>query len=131
MPWVRLEAPERVIFTGVDVARRTGLSWAAAVAWFTLLPLVLSRRSARAMRGVRLITAMLAAVPALIAATLLINPPAAAQVRGVVVPLRFEWGHGLVATLALGLVASALGAFAFGRLPAEPADAPNEPHKSG
>ncbi|HEU4534910.1 MAG TPA: hypothetical protein VFS00_12360, partial [Polyangiaceae bacterium] len=36
LPWVRLDAPERVVFTGADVARRTGLAWAAAGAWFTL-----------------------------------------------------------------------------------------------
>lgn len=117
LPWVWLNAPDRVVFTGVEVAQRTGLSWAAAAAWFTLLPLVLSRRTARAMRGVRLIAALLAAVPTIIAGSLLLNPPSAAQVRGVVVPLRFEWGVGLVATLVLGLLASALAVFAFGRLP--------------
>ncbi|HEU4409200.1 MAG TPA: hypothetical protein VFS43_28335 [Polyangiaceae bacterium] len=120
LPWVRLDAPERAVFTGVEVAQRTGLAWAAAVAWFTLLPLVLSRRSARAMRGVRLIAAVLAAIPALIAGSLLLNPPAAAQVRGVVVPLRFTWGVGLDATLALGLIAAALAALAFGRVPPLP-----------
>jgi hypothetical protein len=117
MPWVHLSAPERIVFTGADVARRTGLAWAAAAAWFTLLALVLSRRSARTMRGVRVIATVLAAVPAVVAGSLLANPPAAAQARGVIVPFRFEWGWGLVATLALGLAAAALGAFTFGRLP--------------
>jgi hypothetical protein len=117
-PWVQLDAPDHITFTGVDVARRTGLAWAAAAAWFTLLPLVLSRRSARAMRGVRPITAVLAAIPALIAGSLLANPPRAAQARGVVVPLRFDWAPGLFATLALGLAAALIAALLFGRLPA-------------
>ncbi|MCU0686389.1 MAG: hypothetical protein MUF34_29780, partial [Polyangiaceae bacterium] len=127
---VRLETPDRVVFSGADVARRTGLGWAAAVAWFTLLPLVLSRRSARAMRGVRPITVVLAAIPAIVAGSLLANPPTSAQARGVIVQLRFEWGAGLVATFALGLVAAALGAFVFGRLPHEPASETHKNHKN-
>lgn len=130
LPWVRLETPDRVVFSGADVARRTGLGWAAAVAWFTLLPLVLSRRSARAMRGVRPITVVLAAIPAIVAGSLLANPPTSAQARGVIVQLRFEWGAGLVATFALGLVAAALGAFVFGRLPHEPASETHKNHKN-
>jgi hypothetical protein len=109
LPWIHAYTPERLVFTGADVARRTGFSWAALVAWFTLLPLVLSRRTIRQMRGARLAVSMLGFAAAIAAGTLLANPPHSAEARGILVRLRFDWGYGLFVTLGLGLVAGLLG----------------------
>lgn len=113
-PWVNSYAPELTVFTGIDIARRTGVAWSAGVAWFTLLPLVLSRRTVRQMRGARLAIAVLAAIPAIVALTMLLNPPQAAEARGVLVRLRYAWAPGIYATLGLGLVTAAVAALRFG-----------------
>ncbi|MCC6646730.1 MAG: hypothetical protein IT374_14295 [Polyangiaceae bacterium] len=114
LPWVHTFTPDKRVFTGADIAQRTGVAWGAFAAWFTMLPLVLSRRTARAMQGARLIVAVLGAVPVTVALTLLLNPPRSAEARGVVIALRFEWEPAIYATVALGVVAAALGALRFG-----------------
>lgn len=114
LPWVHTITPDRRVFSGADIAQRTGLAWGAFAAWFTMVPLVLSRRTARAMQGARLIVAVLGAVPATVAATLLLNPPKSAEVRGLTIALRFEWDGAIYATVALGVLAAALGALRFG-----------------
>ena len=60
-PWVHAYMPDRAVYSGLEIARRTGMAWAAAVAWFTLLPVVLSRRSIPTMRGARVAAALTAA----------------------------------------------------------------------
>ncbi len=114
LPWVHTFTPDRRVFTGADIAQRTGIAWGAFAAWFTMVPLVLSRRTPRAMQGARLIVALLGAVPATVAATLLLNPPTSAQARGLTIALRFEWDGAIYATVALGVLAAALGALRFG-----------------
>jgi hypothetical protein len=114
MPWVHTFAPDKHVFTGIDIARRTGVTWSAGVAWFTLLPLILSRRSIRQMRGARLAIAVLAMIPALAAASLLLHPPTGAQAHGVTFSLLYKWDPAIFATVALGLIATALGAARFG-----------------
>jgi hypothetical protein len=101
-PWVDMRAPEIQVITGFALAKRTGWTWGAAVGWFTLLPVVLSRRSIDQMRGARVAAAFLGAVPLVTAAILLLRPPHAR-----LVPLRFEWGWGIYATALIGLVATA------------------------
>jgi hypothetical protein len=113
-PWVHMFAPDKITLTGIDIARRTGLTWAAGVGWFTLLPVVLSRRTIRKMRGARLAAAILGAIPAVSALSLLAVPPGAAQVRGLTVQLRFEWGWGIFATVALGVLAALVASLVFG-----------------
>ena len=117
LPWVHMFAPDRRVFTGVDIARRTGATWAVAVAWFTMLPLVLSRRTVRDMLGARLALAVLAAIPTLACAALLLHPPAGAQAHGGTIPMRFTWGLALYASLALGVVAAGVTLARFGRPP--------------
>ncbi len=111
-PWVHLTMPDVVSYSGFDIARRLGWVWAAGVAWFVLLPIVLSRRSIVQMRGARVAAAFLAAIPAATAALLLARPPHG--VHGV--PLRFTFVWGMYATFAVSLVAVALAFFFGGRL---------------
>lgn len=113
-PWVHTFTPDKRVFSGADIAQRTGLTWGAFAAWFTMVPLVLSRRTVRSMQGARLIVAMLGAVPAMIAAILLLNPPKNAEARGLTIALRFEWDAAIYVTVALGVLAAALGALKFG-----------------
>ena len=125
-PWIVETSPETVVLSGLDLARRRGWFWSAGVAWFVLLPVVLSRRTLDQMRGARVAAAMLSAIPLLTAALLYVVP-----VRSRV-PLRFGFGLGLGATLALGLVATAAACFFGGKLPtpaspAASADAPPTP----
>jgi hypothetical protein len=113
-PWVRVTMPDIVTFSGFALAKRLGWSWGAGVAWFVLLPTVLSRRSIAQMRGARVAASFLAAVPGVTAAVLLSRPPHGSHG----VPLRFEFGEGLYATLGLSLLAVAFALFFGGRVDA-------------
>jgi hypothetical protein len=125
LPWVHSFTPERVVYSGIDIARRTGLAWSVGVAWFTLLPLILTRRTIRDMRGARLAVAVLAVIPAIVAATLLLNPPQAGQAHGVVVRLRYAWEPAIYATVVISLVTSLLAALGFGgKIAPAPANPP-------
>ena len=127
LPWIHQYTPNQTTFTGVDISRRTGLSWSVAAAWFTLLPLLVSRRTIRSMQGVRLVAGMLAVIPAITAGMLLLNPPRVVQAAGVVMKVRFDWAPAIYATLALSLVASVLAVFFLGGpLSARPAPAPEQ-----
>jgi hypothetical protein len=108
-PWVHVTMPDIVTLSGFALARRLGWSWGAGVAWFVLLPTVLSRRSIMQMRGARVAAAFLAAVPGVTAAVLLARPPHGSHG----VPLRFVFGEGLYATLGLSILALAF-ALGFG-----------------
>jgi hypothetical protein len=92
--------------------RRLGWAWGAGVAWFVLLPTVLSRRSIMHMRGARVAASFLAAVPGVTTAVLLARPPHGAHG----VPLRFVFGWGLYGTLALSAVALGFALFFGGRV---------------
>lgn len=101
LPWVHMSAPDVQVLSGADLAKRAGWIWSAAVGWFVLLPLVLTRRSIDQMRGARVAAAMLSAIPAVTASVLMLFPP-----KSKLVPLAFEWGLGIQASLALGVVAT-------------------------
>ncbi len=100
LPWVHLTLPDDLMLSGFAIARRSGWSWGAGVAWFVLLPTVLSRRSILQMRGARVAAAFLGAVPATTVAILLSRPPKSTLVP---VHLSFEWP--IYATLVVSLVA--------------------------
>jgi hypothetical protein len=111
-PWVNLTLPDVISYSGFDIAHRLGWAWAAGVAWFVLLPIVLSRRSIMQMRGARVAVSFLSAIPGTTAALLLARPPHG----GHGVPLRFTFAWGLYATLAASAVALTLALFFGGRL---------------
>jgi len=112
LPWVHLTMPDIVSFSGFALARRLGWAWGAGVAWFVLLPTVLSRRTIMHMRGARVAASFLAAVPGTTVAVLLARPPHGAH--GVPLHFTFEWG--IFATLALSLAALAAAVFFGGRV---------------
>jgi hypothetical protein len=111
-PWVNMTMPDVTTYSGLDIAHRLGWVWAAGVAWMVLLPTVLSRRSIMQMRGARVAASFLAAIPGTTAALLLARPPHGSHG----VPVRFTFGWGLQATLALSLVALAVALFFGGRI---------------
>jgi len=110
-PWVRVTMPDIVTFSGFALARRLGWSWGAGVAWFVLGPTVLSRRTIAQMRGARVAAAFLSAVPGVTASVLLARPPHGSHL----VPLRFDFGEGLYATLVLSALAVGFALFFGGR----------------
>ncbi len=112
LPWIRMTMPDIASYSGFALARRLGWTWGAAVAWFVLVPTVLTRRSIMQMRGARVAAAFLAAVPGVTSAVLLLRPPHGAH--GVAV--RFTFGMGLYASLALSLAAVAAGVRFGGRV---------------
>jgi hypothetical protein len=101
MPWVHVTLPDITTYSGFALARRLGWAWGAGVAWFVLVPTVLSRRSIMQMRGARVAAAFLAAVPGVTASVLVGRPPHGSHG----VPLHFTFGGGLYVTLALSLLA--------------------------
>jgi hypothetical protein len=112
VPWVNETLPDIVSYSGFALARRTGWAWGGGVAWFVLLPTVLSRRSVMHMRGARVAVSFLAAVPGVTAIDLLLRPPHGSHH----VPLRFTFEWGLYATLALSVLAVGFGLFFGGRV---------------
>ena len=115
MPWVHMFAPDRRVFSGIELASRAQIAWSVGVAWFTLLPLVLSRRTVRDMLGARLAMAVLAAIPAVTCALLLLRPPRGAEAHGVTIPMRFMWDPAIYGSLALGVFAVIFTLLVFGR----------------
>jgi len=112
-PWARLERPDEVTLSGLDLAR-TGVPWlfGGAVGLFLLVPLVWSRRSVVELRGVRVIAATLSVMTALEAAALFFWPPleSAHYSSG----LTYRWG--LAASLVTSLLATVQSARLGGRL---------------
>lgn len=118
LPWVNSFSPERVVYSGVDLARRTGVAWSVGVAWFTLVPLVLSRRTPWKLRGARLACAFLSIIPGMVALMLLLHPPQSAEAHGVVLRVRYAFEPAIYLTAALSLAATVVSAlFLGGRAP--------------
>jgi hypothetical protein len=106
-PWVELRMPDLDVRSGFDLARgRAGWLWGGAAAWLVTLPLVWTRRTIHRMRGVRLVTVLLAAMTLVEVGTLLSVPPHAQHH----VPLQIVWRWGIYASLVTSLagVAAAL-----------------------
>jgi hypothetical protein len=112
LPWVHLTMPDIVSYSGFSLARRLGWAWGGGVAWFVLIPTVVTRRSIMKMRGARVAASFLAAFPGMTAAILL----ARSQHGGQYVPLQFTWGIGVYATLVLSILAVGFALFFGGRV---------------
>ncbi|MES1173963.1 MAG: hypothetical protein ABUL62_06505 [Myxococcales bacterium] len=106
-PWVELRMPEESVRSGFDLARgRAGWLWGGAAGWFVTLPLVWTRRTIQRLRGIRLVTALFAAMTLIEAGMLLSTPPQPSHH----VPLEIVWRWGIFASLAnavLGIVIAA------------------------
>jgi hypothetical protein len=110
-PWVDMTSPEIHQMSGAELAKRSGWIWGGGVAWFILFPLTLTRRSIDQMRGARVATAFLSAIPTITVSILWLMPPHARRV-----PIRFEWGWGLYLTWILGLLATGVAVRFGGRI---------------
>jgi hypothetical protein len=110
-PWIHVTMPDIVTYSGFALARRIGWAWGAGVAWFILLPTVLSRRTIMHMRGARVAACFLSAVPGVTTAVLLARPPHGSHG----VPLQFAFGWALYGTLVLSAVALGFALFFGGR----------------
>ncbi len=119
-PWVELRAPEQIVASGFDLARgRAGWLWGGAVGWFTMIPLVWTRRTIAKMRGVRIICVLFAALTLAEVAMMLSLPPQSSRLR----PVDLSWGWGIYASGILSLVAALVASRFGGRvddLPATP-----------
>jgi hypothetical protein len=109
-PWVSLSRPDEVLLSGLDLARgNAGWLWGGAIGWFILLPLVFTRRTVTALRGIRIICAMFAAMTLGEVVLLLVRRPNEQSYFSYGVD--YEWGlyaSGAVALAAL-IVAIRLG----------------------
>ncbi|HYP75500.1 MAG TPA: hypothetical protein VER12_06090 [Polyangiaceae bacterium] len=95
-PWVELRMPEFSVRSGFDLARgRAGWLWGGAAGWFVTLPLVWTRRTIQRLRGVRLVTALFAAMTLIEACMLLSTPPQSRHGM----PLEIVWRWGIYASL--------------------------------
>jgi hypothetical protein len=97
-PWVVEQAPELRTLNGFAMAQRLGWLWAPAIAWFVMLPLVMTRRSIYKMRGARVAVAFLGLIVLTTVGVRLAFIPTTSILR----PVRFAWGFGLYATGILG-----------------------------
>lgn len=109
-PWVRLTHGDTITLRGFDLARgNAAWLWGGAVAWFLLIPLVASRRTAAALRGMRVVATAFAFVTLIEVVSLLARPPA--EHRYFSYAPVYAWGFyasGLVSLLGL-LVGARLG----------------------
>lgn len=108
-PWVRETAPEIRELSGFGLAQLRGYFWAPAVAYFVMIPLVLSRRSVYKMRGARVAVAFLAAIVLTTVGIRLGFTPKSTTFR----PAHYEWAWGLYA-MAGTAVATLIAAIGFG-----------------
>jgi hypothetical protein len=106
LPWVQLDAPESAVYSAFDLARgRAGFLWGGFTAWLVMIPLVLTRRTINRMRGVRIVTAMFAAMTFTEALMLWLLPPHRGKT-----PLELHFRYGLFLSGAISLVAVAVAA---------------------
>jgi hypothetical protein len=103
-PWLHESAPEIRTWSGFEFSRQLGWIWAGGLGWFTMLPLVVSRRTIRQMRGARVAVAFLAAMVLLTVATRM----AIAPTPHPLIPLRYHWGWGMYAAGFLSVLAIAM-----------------------
>jgi hypothetical protein len=111
-PWAYESAPELRMLSGFGFARLLPWMWAPAVAWFVMIPLVVTRRSVHRMRGARVAAAFLAGIVLTAVAVRLAFPPVSTPLR----PARVEWAWGVYASGLVALAAIAVAARFGGRV---------------
>ncbi|HEY2512243.1 MAG TPA: hypothetical protein VGI39_15355 [Polyangiaceae bacterium] len=99
LPWIRMTLPDVANLSGFDLARRVGWAWGAACAWVVVVPTVLSRQSIAQLRGARVVATFLTAVPSVTVAVFFTRIPHREHV-----PLHFEWGWPIYATLLVSIL---------------------------
>jgi hypothetical protein len=106
LPWIHLTFPYVDSRSALDLAKgRLFWMWAAGSAWLVLIPTVMSRRNIIKMRGARVASAFLSAVPAVAVAILMAFPPR--SMAGFKVHFTFGWPvWGTLILSAIGIVLS-------------------------
>lgn len=106
-PWIHETAPEIRTLSGYGLAQLRGYFWAPAVAYFVMIPLVITRRSIYKMRGARVAVAFLAGIVITTVAVRFGFTPTGSHLR----PVQIEWAWGLYVTglVALASLAAAIG----------------------
>jgi hypothetical protein len=122
-PWLHETSPEIRSWSGFEFARNLAWIWAGGVAWFVMLPLILSRRTIRQMRGARVAVGFLAGAVLVTVGTRIAFPPE----QHPLVPLRYSWGWGLYTSGFLALIALVLATRFGGSL----ADMPTRQRRQG
>ena len=125
-PWAHETSPELRDLSGFTFARRLGWMWAPAVAYFVMIPLVITRRSIHRMRGARLSIAFLA----LIALMTVVLRAAFVPASHPLVQLRFEWSYGLYASGVVALLTIAAATQFGGKLDDIPTRERREGHET-
>jgi hypothetical protein len=108
-PWLHERSPEIRDLSGFEFARVLGWLWAAGVAWFVMIPLVVTRLTIRQMRGARVAVGFLASMVLLTVLTRISIQPTPHPM----VAIRYSWGWGMYLSGFLGALALGL-AFRFG-----------------
>jgi len=117
LTWVIEIFPESRALSAFDLAHeRRGWIWGPFAAWSVLVPTVLSRRTIARMRGARVATAFLSAVPLVTVANLLLHPPKGTLIGGLVVHTKIAWQWPIYATLVVSLLAIAFSVRFGGRI---------------
>jgi hypothetical protein len=113
IPWVELRAPEQMVVSGFDLARgRAGWLWGGAVGWFTMIPLVWTRRTIFKMRGVRIICVLFAVLTLAEVAMMMSLPPQSSKMR----PVDLSWGWGIYLSGAVSILAAIVASRFGGRV---------------
>ena len=117
-PWVTVTAPTDMTLSGFDLARgRAGWLWGGAVGWFTMIPLVWTRRTIAKMRGVRIVAVAFAALTLIEVGMMLSMPPQSSRLR----PVELAWGFGIYASAIFSVIGVAVATRFGGRLDDLPA----------
>jgi len=117
LPWFSQSMPETRVLTGFQLARHhVGWLWGGAVGWFILIPLVATRRSIAAMRGVRLIAAIFASMTAA-EVLVFVNVTASRQTQ---VLVQFAWEWGIWVSCFISALGTCVAAMFGGAIPPAP-----------
>lgn len=126
LPWVELHRPNELVYRGFDLARgRAGWLWGGAVAWFVMLPLVVTRRTVRAMRGARVVCALFAAMTLGEIVMLVALPPSSGSRY---LTYDYTWGWGLYSSAVVSMVGLIVAVRFGGRVDDLPALPWEDPH---
>jgi hypothetical protein len=121
LPWFSQTAPETRVLTGFQLARHhVGWLWGGAIGWFILIPLLLTRRTIVAMRGVRMISAVFASMTAL-EVLVFVNMTASRQNQ---VLVQFAWLWGIWVSSFVSATGTCAALTLGGSLPEPPEPAP-------
>ena len=97
-------APEIRTLSGFEFSKLLGWIWAGGLGWFVMIPLLVTRRTIRQMRGARVAVGFLASMVLLTVVTRLALTPTAHPL----IPVRVSWGWGMYAAGCLACMALVL-----------------------